>query len=231
MAIDPVELERLSKAATQGVWRATPLGGSSTVLCEERPKRNDTRIPAYAYRDEHCLAYPFIEEDLRARWDFVCFSHDDANLIVALVNAYRDGQLVPAQPSGDVVGVIGVLDPCGGTFADMVETAQEQMILEKAGSVRMPETCEDIVRRLSEDPCSCGVMYRAMTCLPCRCKAAITTYEAVSGVAKMREALEQISSGEAFREMRFAEDDDTEYHLRRERKARLIARAALGEQP
>jgi len=82
--IDIAELRRLLEAATPGPWRAVPLGGSSTVLTETRPRRNDTRIPAYAYGDEHCLAYPFIEEDLRARWDFVCFSHDDARLIAAM---------------------------------------------------------------------------------------------------------------------------------------------------
>lgn len=85
--IDIAELRRLHEAATQGPWRAVPLGGSSTVLTEMRPRRNDTRIPAYAYGDEHCLAYPFIEEDLRARWDFVCFSHDDARLIAAMRHA------------------------------------------------------------------------------------------------------------------------------------------------
>ncbi len=41
------------------------------------------------------------------------------------------------------------------------------------------ETCEDIVRGIAGDPCSCGVMHYAITCLPCRCKAAITAYEAL----------------------------------------------------
>lgn len=78
------ELRADREAGTDGKWRAVPHGGSSTVTSESKPQRNDTRIPAYAYRDEHCIAYPFIEEDLRCRWDFVCFSHADARRIARL---------------------------------------------------------------------------------------------------------------------------------------------------
>lgn len=48
---------------------------------------------------------------------------------------------------------------------------------------------------------------------------------------RLREALERISNGEAFREQRFAEDNDAEYFLRAQRKVMLAARAALGQQP
>ena len=66
-------------------WRRVALGGSSTVLSNVRPARNDSRIPAYGYRDdgEHCVAYPFIEDSGHVRRDFVCFSHEDARLIAA----------------------------------------------------------------------------------------------------------------------------------------------------
>ena len=43
------------------------------------------------------------------------------------------------------------------------------------------------------------------------------------------EVLNSIASGEAFQEMRFAEDDDVEYHLRRERKVKLLAHKAVEE--
>lgn len=85
----------MSAQHTRGHWRAVPQGGYSTVLCATRPGRNDTRIPAYGYREggEHSLGYPFIEDDGRVRWDFVCFSHEDARLIAAapeLVEALAD---------------------------------------------------------------------------------------------------------------------------------------------
>lgn len=48
---------------------------------------------------------------------------------------------------------------------------------------------------------------------------------------RLRAALGNIAGGEAFREMRFAEDDDAEYHLRRERRAKLLAHAALQKAP
>jgi len=68
---------------TPGPWRAIPMGGSSTVVAATKPRRNDTRIPPYAYGEEHCVAYPFIDHSHRVRWDFVCFSHADARLISA----------------------------------------------------------------------------------------------------------------------------------------------------
>lgn len=73
------------KMHTPGPWRARGIGGSSVVLCPSKPRRNDTRIPAYGYDDAqgHSVAYPFIQDDGGTRLDFVCFSHADAHLIAA----------------------------------------------------------------------------------------------------------------------------------------------------
>ena len=77
---------------TPGPWRAVPRGGSSTILSAVKPTRNDTRIPTYGYREngEHCIAYPFLNDDGRTRLDFVCFSHEDAAHIVRCVNSHDD---------------------------------------------------------------------------------------------------------------------------------------------
>lgn len=83
------ELEKLLAAATPGEWRAKPMGGSSTVLVEAKPRRNDRSIPAFGYDDGngHCIAYPFLDDNGTPRRDFVCFSHEDAAAIDALHNA------------------------------------------------------------------------------------------------------------------------------------------------
>jgi beta-lactamase superfamily II metal-dependent hydrolase len=85
----------MSGAYTDGPWKAIAQGGSSTVVAHSKPKRNDSRIPAFGYDEDrgHCLAYPFLNDDGSARLDFVCFSHDDARLIAAapeLVEALRE---------------------------------------------------------------------------------------------------------------------------------------------
>ena len=74
---------------TKGPWKTEALGGSSTVLVGEKPPRNDTRIPAYAYDETkgHCIAYPFLNDNGSTRLDLVCFSHEDARRIVDCVNA------------------------------------------------------------------------------------------------------------------------------------------------
>jgi hypothetical protein len=46
-------------------------------------------------------------------------------------------------------------------------------------------------------------------------------------IAAKDAALEKIASGEAFREQRFAEDDDAEYFLRAQRNVQKLARATL----
>jgi hypothetical protein len=83
-------LSGLLAKATKGKWRRIALGGSSTILIETKPARNNTRIPAYGHCDaddaEHCIAYPFID-DQGPRLDFVCFSHEDAELITETITA------------------------------------------------------------------------------------------------------------------------------------------------
>lgn len=94
------------------VWVAIAQGGSSTVVSDVKPERNDTRIPAFGYNDDlgHCIAYPFIGDDGIIRRDFVCFSHDDARLIAAApdlfealkkVDAWLVGLSYPSEPLGE----------------------------------------------------------------------------------------------------------------------------------
>lgn len=90
---------------TPGPWKAVPQGGHSTVLASAQPSRNDNRIPAFGYVEEgrHCIGYPFIEDEGRVRWDFVCFSHEDARLIAAapeLLVALEQAQAVIAVMFG-----------------------------------------------------------------------------------------------------------------------------------
>lgn len=95
---------------TPGPWKRIALGGSSTIVSESKPGRNDTRIPSYGYRDEeHCIAYPFIEDDGRVRWDFVCFSHEDAAFIVEAANSFEAREVEIKrlrQALGDVINPI-----------------------------------------------------------------------------------------------------------------------------
>ena len=87
-SIEKVEAEirkALEAGPTRSEWRSSAMGGSSVVLTDEKPGRNDTRIPPYGYdeRHGHSIAYPFIEDDGKTRLDFVCFSHEDAAWISA----------------------------------------------------------------------------------------------------------------------------------------------------
>lgn len=68
---------------TPGKWKREALGGFSVVICEQPPRRSDTRIPPYGYSTGRgfSLGYPFLEDNGEARRDFVCFSHGDALLI------------------------------------------------------------------------------------------------------------------------------------------------------
>ena len=80
------DLKAKALKATPGTWRREALGGSSTILTEFKPPRNDTRIPSYGYREveEYCLAYPALGERADdVRRDYVNFSHEDAVFIVA----------------------------------------------------------------------------------------------------------------------------------------------------
>lgn len=93
MTIDPVELERLSKAATQGVWEISAYytGTGPDEKCHGLVEVED--FPIGITDEEGATA-----ESLSPNLEFV----------TTLVNAYRTGQLVPAQPSGDEVGAVAV---------------------------------------------------------------------------------------------------------------------------
>lgn len=95
---------------TLGPWRAVAQGGSSTVLSQTKPPRNDTRIPGYGYRDDagHCIAYPFLDDERGiARLDFVCFSHADARLIAAAPDLYAACcRIVAAVEDGDEMAAV-----------------------------------------------------------------------------------------------------------------------------
>lgn len=89
------ELKRLSKAATQGVWEHSFRGGHTSegeITCGEHSVITVNGGNYAQWRD----APDDGEAEFKANGDFV----------TALVNAYRDGQLVLAQPSGDVVEAV-----------------------------------------------------------------------------------------------------------------------------
>lgn len=110
---------------TPGPWKAIPQGGSSTVIANLSPPRNDTRIPAYGYDNSNgfCIGYPFLGEDVReVRPDFVCFSHADAHLIAAAPDLYAGlkraiGAIRDAEK--DTNWISG--DPWGESLADDLE--------------------------------------------------------------------------------------------------------------
>ena len=80
---------------TPGNWRAIPQGGSSTVVAQTMPPRNERRSEvAYGYAsDNFCIGYPFVDDDrpdsCGVRYDFVCFGHADAQLIAAAPDLHR----------------------------------------------------------------------------------------------------------------------------------------------
>lgn len=130
MTIDPVELERLSKAATQEDDDVRYYGGPTST---HRPARD-------AYH-------------------------------AALVQLHRTGQLVPAMPSGDVVEAVArKLAPFmegGREYDQMPATRRELKIWSRNGMALINDATQDDAQEAAT--------------------AAITAYEAVSGVAKMRE--------------------------------------------
>lgn len=89
---------------TPGPWHAMPLGGSSTVLSSVPPRHNDARTNvSFGYLGEqYSVGAPFIDDEGRARWDYVVFSHADASLIAAahdMLDALRQWQA--AERDGD----------------------------------------------------------------------------------------------------------------------------------
>lgn len=138
------ELERLSKAATQGVW-------------EVETDYHGQPFPGIVYPES---PYEFADFSVG---EVANENQANASLCVALVNAYRTGQLVPAQPSGDVVELV------------------ERVVDIIASRVSSPTICARNAEFKAAHREDQRVAAHEII-------AAITTYEAVSGVAKMRDA-------------------------------------------
>lgn len=174
--LDPQELERLSKAATQGVWEISAYytGTGPDEKCYGLVEVED--FPIGIIDEEGATA-----ESLSPNLEFV----------TTLVNAYRTGQLVPAMPSGDVV-----------------EAVARAIMVAKGGKCLVEDW--SIERR---DNPHVALAWDQAT-------AAITAYETVSGVAKMREALRAVNDAETPSSWESAVDELIE-----------AARAALGEKP
>lgn len=171
--LDPVELERLSKAATRGLDHAA-------IYKEAR---------ARTLRD-------------MTGQDFD-FHHIKVIAEHVMRSALRTGQLVPAQPSGDEVEAVArKLAPFmegGREYDQMPATRRELKIWSRNGMALINDATQDDAQEAAI--------------------AAITAYEAVSGVAKMRDALEKIAKDRG--------GYMGEYHA----YCQQIARAALGEKP
>lgn len=71
-------------------WKRVPIGGDSMVVVSAPPALNQPET-AIAYKPEngYSVALPFFDDSngrKEVRYDFVCFSHADAALIVHSVN-------------------------------------------------------------------------------------------------------------------------------------------------
>lgn len=174
MTIDPVELERLSKAATQGLDHAA-------IYKEAR---------ARTLRDMTGQDFDFHHLQVVAEH--------------VIRTALRTGQLVPAQPSGDVVEAVA-------------RHLCEREILK---AYTRPDRADELkeFRKIEVD--HLWENYKDLA------TAAITTYEAVSGVTKMREALRPFARI-ADQENRTPSGSTVLVNVDRCRDAR----AALGEKP
>lgn len=204
MIIDPVELERLSKAATQGVWRYRPDEHDDWGIVKSPVLSDGFACVLAQFRDPDALDSETLARHRETKTDPW---EANARFVVALVNAYRTGQLVPAQPSGDVVEAVadaierancpGREGPFGG-----YDYGHNEDFYGKA-----PEGGRYVIRDFrnpasrdwgkwlhqTDDPNEHLAIFEKMT-REHIATAAITTYEAVSGVAKMREALKKIAT-------------------------------------
>lgn len=104
-----IEDERCEWQHTPGPWRVMHMGGSSTVLCETKPRHNGTGTTEFGYVEGrgHCIARAFTDDGGMLRRDFVCFSHDDARLIAAAPELLKVAQMV--VEASDLSGVNGPL--------------------------------------------------------------------------------------------------------------------------
>lgn len=168
-------LEALSKAATQGL-----------LIVPERDAHTD-RTSAHVSNDLPSVFVACAGKPTEQR-------EADTLFLAALWNAYRTGQLVPAQPSGDVVEAV----------ARAIKAKRDAMMRAEAEQ-------SDGTLDYDEGPWE---EWRE------EATAAITAYEAVSGVAKMREALKAVNDAETPSSWEAAVDGLIE-----------AARAALGEKP
>lgn len=190
--LDPQELERLSKAATQGVWRYRPDEHDDWGIVKSPVLSDGFACVLAQFRDPDALDNETLARHRETKTDPW---EANARFVVTLVNAYRTGQLVPAMPSGDVVEAVARAICKADWNADRLdewETAEQAFYLARA-------------------------------------TAAITAYEAVSGVAKMREALRPFA--DCCDQINDDEDDEEWAKFRLLIKDYRRARAALGEKP
>jgi len=128
--LDPQELERLSKAATQGVWEVDSEYDNDALYsggggCGSGFKNyfigadvgGKWKTLLDTVNSDHKLIEEEFDEDGKHAWDVI--GQANAAFIVALVNAYRTGQLVPAMPSD--VDLVAEAE----CMKQMRETAQE----------------------------------------------------------------------------------------------------------
>lgn len=97
------ELERLSKAATQGVWRYRPDQYDDWGIVKSAVATDGFACVLAQFRDPDALDNETLARHREAKTDPW---EANARFVTTLVNAYRTGQLVPTMPSGDVVKAV-----------------------------------------------------------------------------------------------------------------------------
>lgn len=169
--ITPEALEALSKKATPGTWEVDSEYDNDALYsggggCGSGFKNyfigadvgGTWKTLLDTVNSDHKLIEEDYDEGGKEAWDVI--GRANAAFIVALVNAYRTGQLVPAMPSGDVVEAVA---------RALYEEDDPWCKAWPWPNLQPDQGSPDAYRRLAT--------------------AAITAYEAASGVAKMREAV------------------------------------------